>query len=120
MTLGMHRDTDRERVELARELDEVGRVVELARRQVQVLGRIAAQREHVLHARFGVPAEDLLELRARVRRAREVGHRRHRRLLVDPHDEVVGAFTRRAACAVGHRDERRLERFEVLQRRFQL
>ena len=65
MTLGVHRDTDRERVELARELDQVGGMVELARRQVQVLGRIAAQREHVLHAGFGVAPEDLLELRAR-------------------------------------------------------
>ena len=51
MTFGVHGDTDGEVADLAHELDELGRVLQVARREVQVLGRVAAEREDVLHAR---------------------------------------------------------------------
>ena len=50
---------------------------------------------------------------AAVALAREVGHRRDRRLAAHPRDDVAGALAGRAAGAVGDRHEARLERLEL-------
>ncbi len=63
-----------------------------------------------------VALDDLDQLGAGVARAREVRHRRHRGVVEDLHDEVVGALTRGAAGAVGDRHVRRAERFELDER----
>src|SRR5205823_1559685 len=51
----------------------------------------------------------------RVRRAREMRHAGHRRLVIDSRDEIVRALTRRSARAVGNGDERRREGLELEQ-----
>ena len=48
MTLGVHGDAHREVADLAHEVDELDRVLELARREPELLGRVAAEREDVL------------------------------------------------------------------------
>src|SRR6266511_3810237 len=58
----MGRDADRELADTADQVDEIDRVLELARGQVEVLGWVATQREHVLDARAAVARHDLLEL----------------------------------------------------------
>ena len=48
MRLRVHGDADREVADAADEAHELDRVLQLARRQLEVGGRIAAQREDVL------------------------------------------------------------------------
>ena len=91
MALGMHGDADREVPELAHQLDEVGRMREFSGREVQVLGRVAAEAQDVLDAGRAVARHDARQLVAGMRRAREVGHRGERRLAVDADDDVVRA-----------------------------
>ena len=52
-------DADREVAVLANEADEIDRVRELARREVEVLRRVAAQGEDVLDPRVAVARDDL-------------------------------------------------------------
>ena len=54
-----------------------------------------------------VVVEDLGDLGPGVALARQVGHRRDRRLLAHPGDDLAGALAAAAAGAVGHRDEAR-------------
>ena len=83
-------------------------------------GRIASQREDVLDGRFGVAVEDRGDLVQVVTNARQVRDGRQHRLALNPHDQVVRALAGRAARAVGHRDERRLQSLELGDRGEQL
>ena len=64
--LGVRGDADREVAVLAHEADEIDRVVELARRQVEVLRRVAAEGQDVLDPGVAVAGDDLGELGSRV------------------------------------------------------
>ncbi len=72
----MHRHAHGEVADTAHQRDEIGRVLQIARRQVEILGRVAAQREDVLDPRVVVAHDDLGQLLAGVRGAREVRHGR--------------------------------------------
>ena len=117
MRLGVRGDADREVADLADEVHELDRVVELARREVEILRRVAARARGCSRSRRRGSASTIVDqLGAGVRGAREVRHRGHRRVAVDLDDEVVGALARRPAGAVGDRDVRRLQRLELAQR----
>src|SRR5256885_13217818 len=105
----MSRYSDRLEAKPASQLHKLGGVGELLVRLL--LGkRIAAEREQVLESGGAEAADDLAELEARVRHARQMGHRREigRSQKVD--DNTRGSLARDAPAAVGDRDERRSER----------
>src|SRR5260221_5989505 len=56
------RDRNREVAQLADELDEIDREVELAFGEIEIDGRITAQREDVLDPRVAVAKDDLAHL----------------------------------------------------------
>ena len=113
---GVRGDPHREVADATDQLHQLDRVVQLAGREVEVLGRVTPQGEDVVDAGVAVADDDVDQLGARVRGTGEMGHRGHRRVGVDRDDEVVGAFAGGAAGAVGDRDVRRLERLEIAQR----
>ncbi len=116
MRLGVRRDADREVADLAHEMDELDRVVQLTRRQIQVGRRVTAEREDVLDPGLAVALDDRPQLGPGVAHAGEMRHRRHLRVAQDPGDDLVGLLPRRPAGAVGDRDVRRAERLELLER----
>src|SRR5262249_17980978 len=75
--------------------------------------RVASERQDVLDIRLRISVEDRYQLLATVADAREVRDGRQAGLALDPHDQVVCPFARRAAGPVGNRYERRPERLEL-------
>ena len=116
MRFGVRGDPDREVADATDQLHQLDGVVQLAGREVEVLGRVTPEGEDVVDAGVAVADDDVDQLGARVRGTGEMGHRGHRRVGVDRDDEVVGAFAGGAPRAVGDRDVRRLERLEIAQR----
>ena len=117
MRLRVRGDADREVAVLTDQADEIDRVRELARRQVEILRRVAAEGQDVLDPGVAVTGDDLESSVARVRGAREVRHRRHRRVAVDLDDEIVRALAGGCPGAVRDRHVRRLQRLETAERR---
>ncbi len=78
--------------------------------------RVAAQRHDVAHAGVVIIAHDGVDFLARRGDAGEMRGRRQRRLVEDALDGGVRALARRAAGAVGHRDEIRRQRRQPLDR----
>jgi hypothetical protein len=81
-----------------------------------VAGRVAAQRQDVLHPGVAVAGEDRAELVAGVGHRGQVRHRGHRGALEQVDHDPVGALAGRATGAVGDRHERGRERLELVQR----
>ena len=94
--------------------DEVGGVaVAAGMRRIALArpaGRIAAQRHDVAHAGLRIGGDHRINLRAGRGDAGEMRRRRQHGLGEDALDRRVGALARRAAGAIGHRDEIGLKR----------
>ncbi|GAA3215197.1 hypothetical protein GCM10020256_16600 [Streptomyces thermocoprophilus] len=109
MHLGEGGDADTEVSGLFDEADQFGGEPYALRMLVpgaeRVTGWVAAQRENVANALVGVVAEDVAQLCDAVVDRGEVGNRGECRLLGDAPRHVDGPAPRRAAGAVGDRDE---------------
>ena len=120
MGFGIGGDADLEIRHLLQPGDEIGGVGIAARvRRIarpDAAGRVAAQRDDVADAGLPIVARDRVDLLARRRDAGQMRGRFERGLLADAAHRRVGALARRAAGAVGHRDEARPQRFEPLDR----
>ena len=104
-------------VQPADEAHQVGRMLERIGLAVVVLRRRAADRPRARGC-CSLPAcrilrQDLLDLRLAVADAGQVRDRVERGGLLQPQHQIVGQLPRRAAGAVGHRDERGLQRLQV-------
>lgn len=82
--------------------------------------RVTAEGEDVAHAGGGVAFENRRDLLFGVADACEVGNGIERRGSLEPHDEFVGEFARRSACAVGDADKVRVDFFEIPNRGVEL
>jgi len=94
----------------------VGRLSTGVRRAVlaEITERIASQREKILDSVGGVFVEQAAEIGARRVHAGEVRHRGDGRILRDVLDDFARLLTCAAARAVGHGNEVRAERNELL------
>ncbi len=118
--LGEGRDPHREVAQLAHQGDQLVGVAQALRvldpRLAGAARRVAAQGQHVAHARVGVVPDHLAQLGPRGPHARQVRDRGHRRLRRDPLGDPHRAVACRAARAVRHRHERRGQRLELADR----
>ncbi len=107
--------TDGEATDGPGQLDELDGVQELTGASRGVGGGVTAQGHEVLHARLAEGHQDLGELQSGVGDAHEVGHGGQRGGAQHARHQVVGTLARLPAAAVGHRDERRRQGFELAQ-----
>ena len=100
--------------------DQIGGIAVAARMRrilrARPAGRIAAQRHDVAHAGVVIIAHDGIDVLARRCDAGQMRGRRQRRLRENALDRRVRALARRAAGAVGDRDEIRRQRRQPLDR----
>ena len=116
MLLGIGPDRDLEIADLLGVGDEFGgRPVAVRVRlvgRVEARRRIAAQGHDMAHAGAVIGGKRLADFVPRRADAGQMRRRLHRRFANEPRDRRVGALAGRAACAVGDRDESRVERLE--------
>ena len=109
MLLGIGGDRDLEIADRLRRGDEIGgRSIAVGSGfvgRVEAGRRIAAQRDDVAHAGFVIVAKRLVDLAARGADAGQMRRGLHRRFAHDALDRRMGALARRAAGAIGDRDE---------------
>src|SRR2546428_5036262 len=108
--------THREVTDTANHLDKLGGVRQLAWRQVEVRGWVAAEREDVLDPRGAIADDDLLQFSPRVRGTRQMCHWRHRGVAQDVDNDLVRTLTRGPTGAVRDRDIRRFQGLELDER----
>ena len=119
LRIGRHRDFEIA-VDALDAGDQIGGVAIAARMRrvlrARAADRIAAQRHDVAHAGVVIIAHDGVDVGAGRGDASQMRGRRQRRFRQDALDRRVRALARRAAGAVGDRDEIRRERRQALDR----
>ena len=119
MDLGIASDRNVERRDLLQARDQLGGIgiaLRMRSEGAAGLGRVAAQRDEVAHARVPIGARHGIDFVAAGIDAGEMRGGGERRVAHDPLDRLVGALAGRAPCPVGHADEARVERRERLDR----
>ena len=82
-------------------------VVRLIARGVTTQGKDVADSRRRIALQYG------LNLGFRVSHTSEMRDRIQRGLFFEPEDEIVGEFTCRAACSIGHANKRRLDGLQL-------